>query len=127
MGRLAGASGRRLVTNAVLAARFLPVWLATGALVVVAAFVAPDALGSTSWSFVLPSATVLALAAVGQMLVVMHGGIDLSTPGVVSFGGNLIAGVGAGRTTSFPSRSSPPSASACSSGSSTASSSAFCG
>ena len=34
---------------------------------------------------------MLALAAVGQMLVVMHGGIDLSTPGVVSFGGNLVA------------------------------------
>jgi ribose transport system permease protein len=31
------------------------------------------------------------------MLVVMHAGIDLSTPGVVSFGGNLIAGVGAGQ------------------------------
>jgi ribose transport system permease protein len=102
VGRLAGSAGRRLVTNAVLAARFLPVWLATGALVVVAAIVAPDALGSTSWSFVLPSATVLALAAVGQMLVVMHGGIDLSTPGVVSFGGNLFAGVGAGADHRLP-------------------------
>jgi ribose transport system permease protein len=30
------------------------------------------------------------------MLVIMHAGIDLSTPGVVSLGGNLIAGVGAG-------------------------------
>lgn len=102
VGRFAGAPGRRLVTNAVLAARFLPVWLATGALVVVAAIIAPAALGKTSWSFVLPSATVLALAAVGQMLVVMHGGIDLSTPGVISFGGNLIAGVGAGSDHKLP-------------------------
>ena len=46
------------------------------------AIAAPDALGHTSWSFVLPDATVLAIAALGQMLVVMHGGIDLSTPGV---------------------------------------------
>ena len=30
------------------------------------------------------------------MLVVMQAGIDLSTPGVISFGGNLVAGVGAG-------------------------------
>src|SRR5690349_3141634 len=30
------------------------------------------------------------------MLVIMHAGIDLSTPGVISLGGNLIAGVGAG-------------------------------
>jgi len=51
---------------------------------------------------VLPSATVLALAAVGQMLVVMHGGIDLSTPGVISFGGNLVAGVGAGSDHKLP-------------------------
>ncbi|MEN3343081.1 MAG: ribose transport system permease protein [Actinomycetota bacterium] len=94
--RSAGAFGRALGASATVAARFLPVWLATGALVVVAAFVAPAALRSTSWSFVLPYMTVLAIAAVGQMLVVMQGGIDLSTPGVISFGGNLIAGVGAG-------------------------------
>jgi ribose transport system permease protein len=91
------ASGRSLATSAVIAARFLPVWLAGGALVVVASVVAPDALGRTSWSFVLPSATVLAVAALGQMLVVMHAGIDLSTPAVISFSGNLIAGVGSDR------------------------------
>jgi ribose transport system permease protein len=45
---------------------------------------------------VLPYMTVLALTALGQMLVVMHGGIDLSTPGVISLGGNLIVGVSAG-------------------------------
>jgi ribose transport system permease protein len=94
MGRFAGASGRGLATSALIAARFLPVWLAAGALVVVAAIIAPAALGNTSWSFVLPGATVLAVAALGQMLVVMHAGIDLSTPAVMSFSGNLIAGVG---------------------------------
>src|SRR5439155_22182427 len=31
-----------------------------------------------------------------QMLVVMHAGIDLSTPGVMFLGGNLIVGIGAG-------------------------------
>jgi ribose transport system permease protein len=40
--------------------------------------------------------TVLAVAALGQMLVVMHAGIDLSTPGVISFAGNLIVGVSLG-------------------------------
>jgi ribose transport system permease protein len=92
----AGAPGAALAAAAAAAARFLPVWLATAALFVVASIVAPNALGHTAWSFVLPDATVLAVAALGQMLVVMHAGIDLSTPGVVSFGGNLIAGVGAG-------------------------------
>jgi ribose transport system permease protein len=85
-----------VVASAAVAARFLPVWLATAALAVVASIAAPDALGNTSWSFVLPYTTVLAVAALGQMLVIMHAGIDLSTPGVISLGGNLIAGVGAG-------------------------------
>jgi ribose transport system permease protein len=87
---------RTLLANAVVAARFLPVWLATGALAVVAAIIAPDALQSTSWAYVLPYMTILAIAAVGQMLVIMHAGIDLSTPGVISFGGNLIVGVSVG-------------------------------
>jgi ribose transport system permease protein len=90
------ASGAALAANAGAAARFLPVWLATAALAIVASIVAPDALGSTAWSYILPYMAVLAVAALGQMLVIMQGGIDLSTPGVISIGGNLIAGIGAG-------------------------------
>jgi ribose transport system permease protein len=92
----AGASGRALTARALLGARFLPVWLATAALAIVASFEAPSAFGNTSWSYVLPYTTVLAVAALGQMLVVMHAGIDLSTPGVIAVGGNLIVGIGAG-------------------------------
>ena len=92
----AGSSGRALATNGLLAARFLPVWLAIGALAIAAAIEAPSTFGSTSWSYVLPYTTVLAIAALGQMLVVMQGGIDLSTPAVIALGGNLIAGICAG-------------------------------
>jgi ribose transport system permease protein len=95
-GGSAAAVTQTLAANVAFAARFLPVWFATAALAVVASIVAPDALGNTSWSFVLPDMTVLAVASLGQMLVIMHGGIDLSTPGVISLGGNLIAGIGAG-------------------------------
>jgi ribose transport system permease protein len=84
------------VAGAVVAARFVPIWLATGALIVVAAIIAPNAIKSTSWAFVLPYMTILAVAALGQMLVIMHAGIDLSTPGVISLGGNFIVGVSAG-------------------------------
>lgn len=84
-----------LAATAVVAARFLPIWLATGALIAVAAVIAPNAIKSTSWAFVLPYMTVLAIAALGQMLVIMHAGIDLSTPGVISLGGNLLVGVSA--------------------------------
>jgi ribose transport system permease protein len=90
------APGRAFVASAVVAARFLPVWLATAALAIVAAIIAPDALQHTSWAYVLPYMTILAVAALGQMLVIMQAGIDLSTPGVISFGGNLIVGVGVG-------------------------------
>jgi ribose transport system permease protein len=91
------APGRRFVASAVVAARFLPVWLAFGALVIVAAIIAPRAIQNTSWAYVLPYMTILAIAALGQMLVVMHAGIDLSTPGVISLGGNLIVGVSLGQ------------------------------
>jgi ribose transport system permease protein len=91
-----GISGRTFVAGAAISARFLPVWLATGVLAIVAAFIAENALKSTSWGFVLPKMTILAIAALGQMLVIMHAGIDLSTPGVIALGGNLIAGVGMG-------------------------------
>ena len=87
---------RTFVANAVVAARFLPVWLAFGALVIVAAIIAPRTIQNTSWAYVLPYMTILAIAALGQMLVVMHAGIDLSTPGVISLGGNLIVGVSVG-------------------------------
>jgi ribose transport system permease protein len=40
--------------------------------------------------------TILAVAALGQMLVITQAGIDLSTPGVISFGGNLVVGVSVG-------------------------------
>jgi ribose transport system permease protein len=90
------APGRAFVASAVVAARFLPVWIATAVLAIVAAIIAPEALQHTSWSYVLPYMTILAITALGQMLVVMQAGIDLSTPGVISFGGNLIVGVGVG-------------------------------
>jgi ribose transport system permease protein len=78
------------------------VWLATAALLVIAAIAAPDALGHTSFSYILPIATVLAIASLGQMLVVIQGGIDLSTPGVMAAAGNLVAGIGAGSDHKLP-------------------------
>src|SRR5215470_1374903 len=85
---------RSLLADALVGARFLPVWIATAALLLIASIIAPAALQNTSWAFVLPYMTVLAIAALGQMLVIMHAGIDLSTPGVMFLGGYLIVGVG---------------------------------
>jgi ribose transport system permease protein len=87
---------RTFIAGAVLTARFLPVWLAFGVLVIFAAIKAPNTLQHTNFAFVLPYMTILAVAALGQMLVIMQGGIDLSTPAVISFGGNLLVGVSVG-------------------------------
>src|SRR5262245_31967079 len=94
-GATLGRSGQ-LVASAVLGARFLPIWLASAALLVVAALFAPSTIQNTSWSFILPAGTILAIAAVGQMLVVMQAGIDLSTAGVISLCGNVLVGVSVG-------------------------------
>jgi ribose transport system permease protein len=89
-----GRGLRSLLADGLVGARFVPVWIATAALLLIASLIAPAALQSTSWAFVLPYMTVLAIAALGQMLVIMHAGIDLSTPGVMFLGGYLIVGVG---------------------------------
>jgi ribose transport system permease protein len=75
-------------------ARYVQIWIATGVLMLVSEIISQEAMQSTSWAFVLPYMTVLAIAALGQMLVVMQAGIDLSTPGVMFLGGYLIVGVG---------------------------------
>ncbi len=88
-----GPRVRTLLGRSLLVSRFLPVWFATVALFIVAAIIAPAALQSTSWAFIFPIMTVLAVAALGSMLVIMQGGIDLSIPGVMFLGGNLVLGV----------------------------------
>jgi len=90
------ARSAQVVASALVAARFLPIWLAMAMLIVVAAFFAPSTLENTSWSYILPYMTILAIAALGQMLVVMQAGIDLSTAGTISLCGNVLVGVSVG-------------------------------
>jgi ribose transport system permease protein len=86
-----------LVTNLLAGSGFVPVWLATGALLVIVQLIAPETLSSDSMrSAVLPFMTFLAVAALGQMLVIMTGGIDLSIPGVIVLVANVAVGIGSG-------------------------------
>ena len=84
------------LTALVVGSRYLPVYLALVLLVIVAAVWAPNALGSVPLRAVAPYAAVLGMAALGQMLVVMTGGIDLSAPGTMSLAAAIMVGVGAG-------------------------------
>lgn len=51
-----------LLSRGIVGAGFIPVWIALGLLIAVAAIIAPETLSSTSWSAVLPFMTFLAIA-----------------------------------------------------------------
>jgi ribose transport system permease protein len=84
------------LTSFVVASRYLPVYVAVALLVLVAAIWSPETLGKVPLRGMAPFAAVLGIAALGQMLVVMTGGIDLSVPGTMSLAAVIMVGVGAG-------------------------------
>jgi ribose transport system permease protein len=64
---------------------------ATILLFVISALVQPESLSSSALAGMIPFASVLALVALGQTLVIQQGGIDLSVPGVVSLSGVIVS------------------------------------
>lgn len=82
-----------LLTSIVISSRYLSVWIAIILLLIAAYFIAPATLTRTSFTAVLPLASFLALAALGQMLVVMTGGIDLSIPGTMTLAAIMAVGI----------------------------------
>jgi ribose transport system permease protein len=93
----AGVERRRpssTLTSFVVASRYLPVYVALVLLLVVAAIWAPRTLSGPGLRAIAPFGTFLAVAALGQMLVVMTGGIDLSVPGTFTLGAVVTVGVG---------------------------------
>ena len=86
----------RVLPHVLVGSGFVPPWIVLGALFVLAAIVVPESLSSNSLSAVLPLMTVLALAGLGEMLVVMTGGIDLSIPGTMTLAAYLVVGISGG-------------------------------
>lgn len=74
--------------------RYLAAWGALGLLVVVAAAVAPASLKGDSIWVVSALAGVLALASLGQMLIVMLGAIDLSVPATLAATAGIVVHFG---------------------------------
>jgi|SRR5688572_8032992 len=91
-----------LLTSIVISSRYLSVWIAIGLLLITAQLIAPETLTRTSFSAVLPLTSFLALAALGQMLVVMTGGIDLSIPGVMTLSAIMAVGITGGADERLP-------------------------
>ena len=85
-----------IATSAVIASRYMSVWIAIVLLVLVALVFAPATLSRASFSAVLPLTSFLAIAALGQMLVIMTGGIDLSIPGIMTLAAMTLVGVAEG-------------------------------
>lgn len=82
------------LTRFVVASRYLPVYLALILLVVIAAIWVPEALSGPALAAVAPFGALLGMAALGQMLVIMTGGIDLSVPGTITISALIVVGVG---------------------------------
>jgi ribose transport system permease protein len=86
-----------LTSSLLSSSRFVSIWLATVILLIVCQIAAPATLSSTSFSSLLPLGSVVAVAALGQMLVVMVGGIDLSMAASISLLANILVGVSRGQ------------------------------
>ncbi|MDH5420899.1 MAG: ABC transporter permease [Acidimicrobiia bacterium] len=82
------------LTSFVVASRYMPVYLALIVLLVVASIWAPATLSRAGLSAVALFGTYLAITALGQMLVIMAGGIDLSVPGTFTLGAIVMVGFG---------------------------------
>lgn len=84
------------LTSFVVGSRYMPVYIALLLLVIVASIWAPATLSGVALRAVAPYGAVLGIAALGQMLVIMTGGIDLSIPGTMSLAAVIMVGVGDG-------------------------------
>ncbi len=79
-----------------VASPFAAIWVATALLFVVSPFIASGSLGHSALQGMLPFAGILAIAAIGQTLVIQQGGLDLSVPGIFSMGAVLVVTVPGG-------------------------------
>lgn len=80
---------------------FVAVWVVTALLFAVSPLLASGSLSSNSLQAMLPFAGVLAIAAIGQTLVIQQGGLDLSIPGIFSLGVVLVVVVSGGKSGSL--------------------------
>jgi ribose transport system permease protein len=81
---------------------FAGIWVATAALFALSPLLAGGSVGASALKAMLPFAGILAIAAVGQTLVVQQRGLDLSVPGTMSLAAALITTVPDGSAAKLP-------------------------
>jgi ribose transport system permease protein len=76
--------------------RFAAIWIAMIALVALSAIIAPRSLLPSTFLAIIPLAAFLAITAIGETLVLMARGIDLSIPAVITLSSTIVLGFSAG-------------------------------
>jgi ribose transport system permease protein len=76
--------------------RFAAIWIAMLGLIVVCAIIVPRSLLPSTFLAIIPLAAFLGIAAIGETLVLMARGIDLSIPAVVTLSSTIVLGASAG-------------------------------
>jgi ribose transport system permease protein len=79
-----------------LRTRFAAIWIAMLGLIILCAIVAPRSLLPSTFLAIIPLAAFLAIAAIGETLVLMARGIDLSIPAVVTLSSTIVLGLSGG-------------------------------
>jgi ribose transport system permease protein len=77
--------------------RFLAIWIALIALLLLGRVFLPNSVEWSTILSILPFAAFLACATMGQSLVIMGRGIDLSPPAIISLSSTVLLGVSGGR------------------------------
>lgn len=85
-----------LESRLIIGSPFSAAWIAVGVLLLVDLIVAPNSLSSNAFSGILPLTAVLAIASIGQLMVIMNGGLDLSIPNVITMAAILLVGLSKG-------------------------------
>ncbi|WP_298493202.1 ABC transporter permease [uncultured Maritimibacter sp.] len=76
--------------------QFAAIWIALAVLLILGALFLPRSISATSIISILPFAGFLAIAAMGQSLVLMARGIDLSVPAIVTLSSTVLLGTSGG-------------------------------
>jgi ribose transport system permease protein len=82
--------------------RFSAIWVATAVLFAVSPLLASGSVSSTALLSMLPFAAILAIASIGQTLVIQQRGLDLTVPGMITLSTILITKIPNGHDDRIP-------------------------
>lgn len=77
--------------------QFMAIWIAMLGLIIFCAIVAPRSLLPSTFLAIVPLAAFLAIAAIGESVVLMARGIDLSIPAVITLSSSILLGISGGQ------------------------------